>query len=130
MASVGGAFALPGNRERLTGTRTSPDGSVVGPACKPQGKAPSSDACEEVALNVPHKVSWLDIGDTPFVDVSRRDVAGVDELTQPRGSFGVVLVVVGRHPVHPLNSRATREKSQLRCCAMEWWPASVMMRWS
>jgi hypothetical protein len=50
------AFPSPGNGERLTGTRASPDGPVIGPAANLKGKGPTADSGEEVTLGVSMKI--------------------------------------------------------------------------
>jgi hypothetical protein len=61
VARIVGASGFPGVRERLTGTRSGPDGAVVWPSGESQGVTPSADAGEEVALREASEVSGLNI---------------------------------------------------------------------
>src|SRR6185312_16345768 len=82
--------------ERLAGTRTCPNRTVVRPPCPAEGVGPAADPGEEMALGVGAKVVRADIFDAPGVDIARRDVALADQFAQPRCGFLVYLVVVGR----------------------------------
>jgi hypothetical protein len=53
-----------------------------------------------MALRVALEVVWLDIHDAPFVNITRRDVACGDQVTQPLRGIGVDLVVVSGHQAH------------------------------
>ena len=97
VASVVNPGALACDAERLAGAATGPDGPIVGPAGKPEREAPPADACEEVALVVGNKVSCSNIGDTPLVNVARRDEPACDQATKPGRCERVNLVVVGGH---------------------------------
>jgi hypothetical protein len=68
--SIGMAFSLSSARKRLTGTATSPDGLVFRPTGESQCVRPSSDAGEEVALDVTAQVAWSHVSDAPLVNVS------------------------------------------------------------
>ena len=70
--------------------------------------APDADPCEGVELGDSGEVFRLKVYHAPLVHRARRDVAGVDEVPQPRGRVGVVLVVQNTHglilrtiPGHP-----------------------------
>ena len=54
-----------------------------------------------MALVVGGEIVGTDILYAPFVYVARRDMAGFDQLTQPRGGERVDLVVIGGHPNDP-----------------------------
>jgi hypothetical protein len=97
VALVGVSLSLASARKRLTRTGAGPDGAVVCPSCKTEGKAPSSDAGEEVALRVAFEIIRSDIHNAPFVNIARRNVAGGNEVTQPLGGVGVNLVVICAH---------------------------------
>jgi hypothetical protein len=97
VASVIDSGALAGDAERLTRTRSGPDGPIVGPAGEPKRVGPSADSGEEVALIVPNKVICSNIGDAPFVDVARRDEPAHDQATKPSRGERVELVVVDGH---------------------------------
>ena len=57
VAGVGSTFTFTGDAERLAGTTTCPNRSVLGPSGKVEGAAPSTNAGEEVALCVARQVS-------------------------------------------------------------------------
>jgi hypothetical protein len=63
----------------------------------PQGEAPYSDSGKEMALVIPGKVIWRDIFNAPLVHIARRDMPGRDQISQPLGSVGVYLVIIGGH---------------------------------
>jgi hypothetical protein len=130
VAGVGGSGSLPCDAEGLAGARPGPDGFIVRYAGETQGERPSPDPGEEVALPVPHKVIWRDIGDAPFVDVARRDVAGGDEGPQPRGGEGVDLVVVGGGHAAPIKARASSTPTTRgRPSARTWRDLTKTGRW-
>lgn len=83
--------------ERLARTGTSPNRSIICPSRRPQGMGPDADAGEEVALRESAQVAGVDILNTPFIHISRRDVAGFNQVAQPLGGCRVNLVVVGGH---------------------------------
>lgn len=58
---------------------------------------PDTNAGEEMALGEVAQVAGVDIFNTPFVHDARRDVPGVDEVSQPLSRVGVDLVVVSGH---------------------------------
>lgn len=93
------AFAC--RAERLAGAGAGPDGLVVGPSGFTQGKAPDSNAGEEMALNKSGKFGRVDIFNAPFVDFARSDQPVSDEFAQPCRGEWVVFVVVGAHPSTP-----------------------------
>jgi hypothetical protein len=99
------AFAC--RAERLARATACPDRAVIGPSGAAQGVGPDANACEEVALSKPGKVSWNDILDAPLVHLARRDVPAADQFAQPRRRLGVDLVVVGAHPRTPANRPPT-----------------------
>ena len=88
-------FSLACRAERLAWTGAGPDRPVIGPACLSECVAPDADPGEEVALSKSSKVRWRDILDIPFVNMSGRDVSGVDQFAEPLGSKRIDLVVVG-----------------------------------
>ncbi|MDA8121338.1 MAG: hypothetical protein M0Z38_02080 [Deltaproteobacteria bacterium] len=58
-----------------------------------------------MALDIPGKVAWSDILDTPFVHVPGGDDSGPDQLPERRRSPRVDLVVVGSY--FPLRNSVT-----------------------
>jgi hypothetical protein len=95
------AFAC--RAERLARTGTSPNRSVVAPSGGSQGMAPNADAGEEVALGEAAQVAWVNIFNTPFVNITGRNVAGINQVAQPLGGCWVDFVVVGSH-ITPLKA--------------------------
>lgn len=87
--------AFPRDREGLAGARGCPNRSSIGPSGKPGGKAPSADAGEQVDLCKSVEVAGLKLDDAALVDDAGRDVALVDEPTQPVSGDGIVFVVEG-----------------------------------
>lgn len=87
-------FLLAGGAERLARGATRPNRSVCGPSCKLQGKLPSGDSGEEVALCVV----------TDFIGFNFRYAAGIHvavgykaishHLADHGGRFGIEFVVV------------------------------------
>jgi hypothetical protein len=86
--------------ERLARTGTSPNRSIIWPACGAKGVGPNTNACEEVALGVGLEVIGVNIFDAPFVNITRCNVARSDEVAQPLGCIRLYLVVVGGHEVN------------------------------
>jgi hypothetical protein len=83
--------------ERLARAGSRPNGTVVWPSRKPQGKAPSADTGEEVALCVSSQLIWPDVSYVPLIYVSIRNVTLPDQLPQPCRGVPVNLVVVSTH---------------------------------
>lgn len=92
--SSSGTFACDG--ERLARARGRPDLTVFRPAGKSGSDGPASNACEEMALPIPGKVIWVNIGDAPFVNVAGGDDSASDQAAQPCSSTRIKLVVVVR----------------------------------
>jgi hypothetical protein len=86
--------------ERLAGARSGPDLSTVGPPCEAQGIGPPPDAGEEVTLRIAPEVSGEDIFDASFIHISWGNQPLLDQFPEPRGSFGIDLVVVGSTFLH------------------------------
>jgi hypothetical protein len=94
--------------ERLAWTGTRPNRSIICPAGCPECVAPNADPGKEMALGKTAQVAWEDIFNTPFVNVSGRNVPGVNQVAQPLCSGWVDFVVVGGHTrPHRLKSRRT-----------------------
>jgi hypothetical protein len=92
---IGEAVAFPGRAERLAGTGTGPNRSIIWPACKSQRVAPSPDAGEEMTLGESGEVIGLHFLDRSLVHFARRDQPSCDEIAEPLGCERVELVVVG-----------------------------------
>ena len=95
VAVVGGTCAFAGARERLARATSCPNRSVVGNSCESEGKRPSGDAGEEMALCVASQIVGLDVANVPLVNVARCDVSCGDEVSEPLRGIGIDLVVVG-----------------------------------
>lgn len=86
------SFACLG--ERLARTGGGPDAPVVGPLGETQSSGPSSEAGEEMVLGESPEIVGSDILNIPLVYLSGGDVPVSDEIPQPVGGEGFVLVVV------------------------------------
>jgi hypothetical protein len=87
-------FAFSGCAVRLAGAGAGPNRPICGPSGKLEGVVPPTDPGEEMATVVPSEVGGLNLLDVPLVHVSGRDSSVSDELTEPSGCEGIVLVVV------------------------------------
>ncbi len=56
--------------EWLTGAASCPHGTIFGPSCELEGKTPTRNACEEVALGVSFEFMGFDFGDAAGVNIS------------------------------------------------------------
>jgi len=100
--------SLASRAERLAGEAGGPDRPVVVPPASPESEAPGPDAGEEMALREPSNVMRRDLFDSTVIDHAVRDLSRFDQLPQPRGGGGIVLVVVCAHP-HSAHSSASAE---------------------
>jgi hypothetical protein len=75
------AAALSESAERLARAGARPDAGAVGDSGESEGERPSAKAREEVALGVSHKVVWPYIFDAPFINVTRRDMPGSNQVS-------------------------------------------------
>jgi hypothetical protein len=80
MPRVVETFLVARDAERLTGTTTCPNRSVVGPAGETQGAGPSADTGEEMVLSVSAQIVRLDIGDRSFIDIPWSDQTNADQV--------------------------------------------------
>jgi len=80
--------------ERLARTGSGPHRTVLWPSGELERKAPSTDACEEVALGESCEFAWHNVLDGSLVHNSIWDVSALDEFSQPRCGFGIVFIVV------------------------------------
>ena len=87
--------------ERLARAGAGPDWLVVGPPSKTQGKAPDSNAGEEMTLGISSKLIWSYIFNTPFVNNARGNQTFGDQHAQLGGGVFVEFVVV----VHTTSSK-------------------------
>nr|CUV26149.1 protein of unknown function [Ralstonia solanacearum]CUV33780.1 protein of unknown function [Ralstonia solanacearum]CUV41173.1 protein of unknown function [Ralstonia solanacearum]CUV61075.1 protein of unknown function [Ralstonia solanacearum] len=101
------SFACLG--ERLTRTGSCPHGAVIGPACAAQCQRPDADSGEEVVLAISPEVVRLHILNVSLIYIARRNVAGGDQVAQPRSCIRINLVVVGAH------TSATHKGHRRRC---------------
>jgi hypothetical protein len=97
VALVADTFLLSCDGKRLAGAASSPNRSVVGPSSEPECVGPSADAGEEVAVGVTAQIVGAYIDDASLVNVTWRDMSGSNEVSEPLGGIGIVLVVVGAH---------------------------------
>jgi len=73
-----------------------------------------------VALGISAQVIRLHLEDGSLIYVTRRDVAGCDQIAQPLGSVLVNLVVIGAHRVlshNPIRSAASAQFSAITALA-------------
>jgi hypothetical protein len=63
---------------------------------------PASDSGEEMTLDIPGKIIWLDIDNGAFIDKALGNFPCVDQLPQPRCGPGIVLVVIVHSPFSPV----------------------------
>jgi hypothetical protein len=61
--------------ERLARARASPHGSIHRPSGNGQGKGPSANPGEKVALGVSPQLAWSNILNTPFINIAGRYVS-------------------------------------------------------
>jgi hypothetical protein len=97
VAFVIGRLTRSGGAEWLAGATSTPNRSVVGPACEPERDRPSADAGEEMCLGVAFEVIGLYVLDAALVHVARRDMPCGNEIAEPLRGVGVDLVVVSSH---------------------------------
>lgn len=85
----------------LAGTGAGPDGSIVRPASKSGCDGPEPGTSEEMALREASEVICSHVLYGAGVNLTGRDHAVRNQLTQGGYSFGVVFVVVGGHFFNP-----------------------------
>lgn len=108
VAFVVESFLLARAREGLTRAGAGDDWEIVGHAGKSERVTPSADAAEKVVLGVSDEIAGLDFADASLVHHPGGNMSICDELTQPRRSFLVILIV----KIH--NSKPSRRR---------WWLA-------
>jgi hypothetical protein len=97
VARIIGAIALPRSRERLTGTASCPDSTIVAPAGESKGKRPAANAGEEMALDEPAHIGCGNVFDVPFVNFAISYQARLNQFSQPLSRECVDLVVIRCH---------------------------------
>ena len=97
VAFVIACLARAGGRERLAGTTSCPNRSIIGPTGLTEGDRPAADACEEMGLAVAPEIVGPHVNDASLVNVAWCDLTGFDEVAEPLCGIGVDLVVVGGH---------------------------------
>jgi hypothetical protein len=80
MAGIGAASLGACGRERLAGTTTCPNRSVIGPSRKSEGEAPATDPGEEVTLGEASDVVGVKGLDVTLVYLSISDQAVCDQF--------------------------------------------------
>lgn len=78
VAGVVESVTFAGAAEWLAGARAGDDSHVVSDARQTESTRPAADSCKKVELGVSQKLSWVDIGDAPFVHVAGGYLAGID----------------------------------------------------
>ena len=113
MSLVSAAALLSGGGEGLAGTGAGPNRSSWIPSGKLEGVSPAADPGEEMAVAVAGKSVGSDIEDAALIDFPLRQMPFGDELSEPRRSERVVVVVPGHRriassrPAHELQGRTT-----------------------
>ena len=94
MAFVGGAESFPRDAEGLARARSGPNRSICWPLCELEGKRPSADSGEEMALGVGFEFIGGNFCDATGIDVAWRNESLFDEFPQPCSRLWIKLVVV------------------------------------
>lgn len=94
---IGEAKLAPGDASRLAGAASAPHGSLVGPSGNAEGKRPSADACEEMALDVAPEFVGAHVNDASFVNIAGRDPAPSDKASEGSCGGRIVFIVIGGH---------------------------------
>jgi hypothetical protein len=94
VALIVAATLLARRAEWLAGARACPNRSVLWPSGEPQGKRPSADAGEKVAMPVAAQIVGAHVGNGSLVNVAGGQVSGRNEVAQPLGRELVPFVVI------------------------------------
>jgi len=113
VSRVGVPALLARRGERLTGTASGPNGSVVWNASESERVGPASDAGEEVRGSVSDLLR-LHILDAPFVNQPFGHMALCGEFAEPRSGGRVVLVVPGHSRSASVRSIASASPTRMR----------------
>ena len=98
MPGIGSSEALSRIAERLAGAGAGPAALLARDPGDEEGAAPSADSSEEVALVIPGKVSWLNVGDAALVNESVGDKPVGDKFSEPLGGRWIKFIVVIHTP--------------------------------
>jgi len=90
---VGVALSFSSARKRLTGTGAGPDSAGVSESCPAQGKRPSANSGEEMALAVSFEFIGFDLRYASAINIAGGYLAFGDQFAQPRASLLVYVVV-------------------------------------
>jgi hypothetical protein len=88
------SFAFARKAERLAGAAAGPDGPVGWPSGESQGKRPSANSGEKVALGVSKEVGWFNICNRALINITRRNQSISNQLPEPRCHVRVKFIVV------------------------------------
>ena len=91
LVSKPAAFAC--RAERLAWAGSGPERMIGGDSRLSQGKRPSAEAGEKVALSKSNKLVWRNVFNAPFVHYARRNFSRLNQVAQPRRAIGVYFVV-------------------------------------
>ena len=88
-------FPLSCGAERLTGARTCPNRSVIGPTCESEGVVPDGDPAEEMRALESSDIFGSDVLDGSVVDFSIGYESMLNEFAHPGAHLGVNVVIIG-----------------------------------
>jgi len=94
-------LSLSSSAEWLAGAASCPHWAAVVPPSQSSCVGPSSDSCEEVALGESFEFIGLNLLNASLVNFAIGDQSRFNQVTQPLGSVGVNLVIVGGHSYRP-----------------------------
>jgi len=80
----------------------------VGPAGKFERVGPAADPGEEMALPKRSKIIGVEVEDAALIDGSGGKMSGVDEVAEPSGAIGIVVIVIRSHSVRGALARDRR----------------------
>lgn len=102
-----------GCRERLARATRRPYGRIIGPIGQAQCVAPHTDSSERMELGRMDDVCGPQIYDGSCIDGTGRDVARIDQVTQPPHRVVVDLVVERTHPQRSSHHDLTDQRTLL-----------------
>jgi hypothetical protein len=93
---VAGAALPPCRAEGLARAASGPEGLVVRPSSQSSCEGPSTDPREKMALREFSELIGLHLLDASLVDDAGRNVAGINQVSQPLGCIRVNFVVISK----------------------------------
>jgi hypothetical protein len=95
MPFIIGASTLPRDRKGLTWATSCNENKLIWPSSKTGGMRPSSNPGEEVVLGEASEGVGVDVFDRYLVNISITNQSFLDEVPEPLGGVGIVLVIIG-----------------------------------